>query len=183
MRELALHILDIAQNSLSAGAKNVSLEVDEQPGQDRLTISICDDGRGMDAETVTRVLDPFVTSRKTRRVGLGLPLFAAAAKRCDGDLTIRSAPGRGTRVEAWFRHSHIDRAPLGDIPTTIATLVSLNPQCDFVYTHRRGEEVLQLSTLDIRRQVGDVPLDHPEIFGFISQYLQEGLTRLGVSGS
>lgn len=183
MRELALHILDIVQNSLAAGARSISVDVDEQPASDLLTITIADDGRGMDPEMVSRVLDPFTTSRQTRKVGLGLPLFAAAARRCDGDLRIESEPGRGTRVTARFRLSHIDRAPLGDIPGTIATLTSLNPDRDFFYSHRRGASDFSFSTAAVRTRLGEVPLSHPDVFGFIRQYLQDGLTELETAGS
>lgn len=183
MRELALHVLDIVQNSLAAGARNIAVEVDEQLDRDLLTITIIDDGKGMDAATVAKVLDPFTTSRQTRRVGLGLSLFAAAARRCDGNLTIQSEPGRGTRVTARFRYSHIDRAPLGDIPGTIASLISLNPDREFSYSHRRGDSTLSLSTVTMRGQLGEVPLSHPDVFVFIRQYLQDGLTSLGTAGS
>ncbi len=122
MRELALHLLDIAENSISAGAQNICIRVEEDLHNDRLRMSVEDDGRGMDAEMVARVVDPFVTSRTTRKVGLGIPLLKAAAEGCEGGLMIESQPGKGTLVSVDFQHSHIDRMPLGNLAGTLLTL-------------------------------------------------------------
>ncbi|RPI30832.1 MAG: ATP-binding protein, partial [Chloroflexota bacterium] len=111
MREIALHLLDIAENSVAAGAKNIAISVCEDLTSDRLRASVSDDGKGMDADLVARVTDPFVTSRTTRKVGLGIPLFKAAAEACNGCLDIVSQPGKGTCIEVEFQHSHIDRMP------------------------------------------------------------------------
>ena len=123
MRELALHLLDIAQNSVSAHARNITISVEEDSRADRLRCSVIDDGVGMDAETVQLVTDPFVTSRVTRNVGLGIPLLKAAAEACEGGMWIHSTPGIGTRIDVEFQHSHIDRMPLGDLAETFLTLV------------------------------------------------------------
>ncbi|MCX7706798.1 MAG: ATP-binding protein, partial [Anaerolineae bacterium] len=139
MRELSLHILDALQNSLEAGATLVELTVDEDLAADRLTIVIRDNGRGMDEATLARVTDPFFTTRKTRHVGLGIPLFKAATERCNGDFVITSAPGKGTTLEATFQHSHIDRAPLGDMVGTLLSFI-LGGTCDVRYVHRRRQE-------------------------------------------
>ncbi len=123
MRELALHLLDIAENSVAADAGKIQIEVSEDTLADRLKMSVEDDGRGMDEALVARVVDPFVTSRTTRKVGLGIPLLKAAAEACKGGLTIQSALGKGTRIEVEFQRSHIDRMPLGDLGATFLTLV------------------------------------------------------------
>ena len=135
MRELSLNILDIAQNSLSAGAGLVTLTVDEDSGADSLTLRVEDDGRGMDADTLQRVRDPFYTTRTTRKVGMGIPLFRMAAEMTGGSLDIVSEPGKGTAVTASFSLSHIDRMPLGDMAGTVTALIRLNPGVDFVYRH------------------------------------------------
>ena len=109
MRELSLHLLDIVQNALEAGASRVQITVNEDARHNRLTITVEDNGRGMDAEMLARVADPFFTTRKTRHVGLGIPLFKAAAQRCAGDLIITSEPGQGTKVVAEMQRDHIDR--------------------------------------------------------------------------
>ena len=123
MRELSLHILDILQNSVEAGATRVELSVVEDLAADRLTIEVRDNGRGIPPDKLPHVFDPFYTSRKTRHVGLGLPLLKAAAERCNGDATIVSEVGAGTTLTAIFQHSHLDRAPLGDMTGTLLSFV------------------------------------------------------------
>lgn len=178
MRELALHVLDIVQNSLAAEARNVMVEIDEQPDEDRLTISITDDGRGMDQETANRVLDPFVTTRHTRKVGLGLPLLLAATQRCNGDLLINSSPGKGTKVTASFRYHHLDRAPVGDIAQTMASLITLNGSVDISYRHIFGTHRFSIATSDVRARIGNMLLNHPDVYCFIRDYLSENISKL-----
>jgi len=132
MQELSLNILDVAQNSVRAGATLTEITVDEQPADDRLTISIRDNGCGMAPEQVRQVTDPFFTTRTTRRVGLGVPLLKMAAELTGGSLEITSEPGRGTSLRAVFGLNHIDRMPLGDIAATICSLVQCNPDIDFL---------------------------------------------------
>ena len=127
MRELALHILDLVENSVSAQAQNISICVVEDYAADRLSISVQDDGRGMDADTVAKVIDPFVTSRTTRKVGLGIPLLKAAAEMCEGTLTIDSKLGSGTLIAVDIQLSHIDRMPLGDLAETYLSLLVAHP--------------------------------------------------------
>jgi signal transduction histidine kinase len=121
MREITLHLLDIAENSVAAGAKNIDIYIEENLLKDRLYLSIEDDGKGMDEETVKAITDPFTTSRTERKVGLGIPLLKNAAEACEGSLTVTSALGKGTKIEATFQHSHIDRMPLGDVGHNIFT--------------------------------------------------------------
>jgi hypothetical protein len=190
VRELSLHILDVVQNSLEAGATHIQLLVDEDVRADRLTIEVRDNGRGMDQELLRRVLDPFVTTRTTRRVGLGLPLLAAAARRCNGQLEIQSEPGKGTTVTVVFQHSHIDRAPLGDMVSTIISILLANPLVDFEYTHRvdaapqneaapRSEaSEFRFTTREIRQELGDVPLSHTSVIQWLREFLTENLAAL-----
>jgi len=152
VRELSLHILDIAENAIAAGADTIAIRVAECPSADGLTITIHDNGRGMPQDKIRHIDDPFVTTRKTRRVGLGLSLLVAAAKRCEGDVTATVEPGKGTTVAAVFRHSHIDRAPLGDIGGTLATLIVGNPHIDFIYTHSVEERAFVLDTRRLKSE-------------------------------
>ena len=152
MRELSLHILDIAENAIAAGADSIDIRVAEIPSTDQLTITIHDNGRGMPPGKLRHLDDPFVTTRKTRRVGLGLSLLAAAAKRCEGHMTATVEPGNGTMVTAVFRYSHIDRAPLGDIAGTLATLIVGNPHIDFIYTHSVEERAFILDTRRLKSE-------------------------------
>lgn len=177
MRELSLHILDALENSLAAGATRVELTIDEDTVADRLHITIQDNGRGMSPEQVARVFDPFYTTRKTRHVGLGLPLFQAAARRCNGDVTISSQVGQGTRLEATFQHSHIDRAPLGDMTRTLLAFL-LGGTCDLYYRHRVDERVFEFDTAEIRAELGDVPLSHPAVRRWLQDYIAAGESTL-----
>ncbi len=171
LRELALHVLDLAENSLNAGASLVTIEVVEDVAADRLTLRVADNGRGMNAETAVRVVDPFFTTRSTRKVGLGLPFLKQAAEMCNGALTIDSRVGQGTAVTANFQRSHIDRMPLGDLPGTILTLIVGNPQADFVFRHAIGDKSVELDTRPIKVELGDVALSEPEVIQYLKAVL------------
>ncbi len=175
MRELALHLLDIAENSVAADPKAIRISVDEDLKKDRLILCVEDDGRGMDEELVARVSDPFVTSRTTRKVGLGIPLLKAAAEACNGYLHIHSAPGRGTRLEAEFQRSHIDRMPLGDIAGTMLALVIAWPKIHWIFRYRVNGAEYIFDDEPIKQELADVPLSEPSILAFIRESLQEGI--------
>lgn len=178
MRELSLHILDIAQNSIAAKATEIEIRVTISTVKDLLEIEIEDNGSGMTPEMAERVLDPFVTTRTTRKVGLGLPLFQAAAEQCEGGLSIDSTPGEGTLVKVSFKFSHIDRVPLGNIASTMVTLIQGNPDTDFLYLHRYDDEEYDLSTKVLREELDEVPLNHPMVLAFIAKDMKEGLEEL-----
>lgn len=175
MLELALHILDISENSVRAGATTVFIDIAEDRRNDRLAIEIRDDGAGMDEATVKKAMDPFYTSKKVRRIGLGLPMLAEAAEMAGGSFTIESREGRGTRVAVNFRLSHIDRQPLGDVAGALMALIAGNAGVDFVYRHECEGDPFTLDTREIRGEIGDVPINHMEVLKFIRQHLMEGL--------
>ncbi len=152
MEDLSLHILDIAENSISASAKRIEIRIDEDEGKDLLTIEIKDDGKGMDEQTLQKVLDPFYTTRTTRRVGLGLSLLAQATRESDGTIELDSNPGKGTTIKANFRFSHLDRKPMGDIDETIRTLVVGHPEIDFLYEHKKNNSVYHFDTRETERK-------------------------------
>ncbi len=181
MLELSLHILDIVENSTRAGARNVRIEIHEDIAEDRLIIDINDDGEGMDEDTLRKALDPFFTTKKVRRVGLGLPMLAEAAERTGGRLTLESREGRGTRVRVEFGYSHIDRQPLGDMPGTILALIAGNPEVNFTYCHRRNGLFYRLDTSEIKEEIGDIPVNHTEVLKFIRETMEEGLKGIGFS--
>lgn len=151
MEDLSLHVLDIAENAIRALAKRVEIMIVEDKGNDLLTLEIKDDGRGMDEKMRKKVLDPFFTTRTTRRIGLGLPLLAQSARESGGDMELKSRLGEGTKVKATFRYSHPDRKPLGDMAQTMLTLIAGNPQVDFIYEHREGDAVYRLDSREMRR--------------------------------
>ncbi|MBQ8684392.1 MAG: sensor histidine kinase [Clostridia bacterium] len=178
MKELSLNILDITENSVKAGATLTHIELVETA--DTLTVTITDDGCGMTEETVRRVTDPFYTTRTTRPVGLGLPLLRMAAEQTGGSVTVESRhrdahpDNHGTRVTAVFHHRHIDCPPLGDVVSTVITLIQGHPDTDFRFTHTRptGDPV-ELDTRQLRQVLEDVPLDSFEVLQWIKGFLDE----------
>lgn len=179
MREITLHLLDLAENSVSAGAQTVQIAVCEDLIADKLTASVEDNGRGMDPETVKKVTDPFYTSRTTRKVGLGIPLLKGAAEECNGGLTISSKPGAGTRVEVSFQHSHIDRMPLGNLSSTFLGLTVAHPEVHWIfrYTARNvgAEETFEFDDQPVKETLEDVPLTHPDVLAYLRETLEDGL--------
>lgn len=181
MRELSLHLLDIAENGLRAGADLIELTIEESHGDDRLIVTVADNGSGMPQEKLKDPSDPFITTRTVRRVGLGLSLLSAAAQRCDGKLEIDSAPGKGTKVIASFRHSHIDRAPIGDMAGTLATLIMGNPQIDYVYTHLIDGRDFSLDTREIKAQMPDLSLQDPAVIHHLTEMIRSNLEQLAAA--
>ncbi|HEX5838868.1 MAG TPA: ATP-binding protein [Anaerolineales bacterium] len=180
MREIALHLLDIAENSVAAEGKNISVHVLEDLVQDRLTVSVIDDGRGMDAATVEQVQDPFYTTRTTRPVGLGIPLLKLAAEQADGSFSLQSEPGKGAWVEAEFRHSHIDRMPLGDLSATFLTLLISHPNIDWTFLYRltdknRKSREFLFESAELKNELGDISLTEPEVLTFLRGIFEEGI--------
>ncbi len=175
MRELALHILDIAENSISAGASQIRIEIDEQLKEDILKISIEDNGKGMNEEMLAKITDPFITSRTTRKVGLGIPFFKAAAEACEGSFSIESQPGIGTRVEAVFRHSHIDRMPVGDIIGTFLTLLIGTPEVHWLFEYKMDDRHFVFDDEPIKETLDGIPLTEPAVMKFIRETLEEGV--------
>ncbi|HEY4692004.1 MAG TPA: ATP-binding protein [Bellilinea sp.] len=175
MRELSLHLLDIAENSIAAQAITVEIAIREDNRKDRLYLSVCDDGKGMDYEMAAQVIDPFVTTRTTRKVGLGIPLLKAASEACNGFLEIHSTPGIGTRLEVEFQNSHIDRMPLGDIASTILHLVIANPQIHFIFRHQVDENEFFFDDEPIKRELADIPLSDPLVISYLRDEIEAGI--------
>lgn len=173
MKELSLNVLDIAHNSISAGAKLIEIIIDSQ--DELLMITIKDDGCGMDEKMLETVTDPFTTSRKTRRVGMGLPLFKLAAEQTEGSLSIESAQGVGTTVTAVFHTDHIDCPPAGDMASTASMLAgALGNGTELKFTERKNEKEFTLFTGEIREILGpDVPLSEPEVQEWLRGYVEE----------
>ena len=173
MRELSLNVLDIAQNSISAGASLIEIEIAEDTQKNEMIIGIYDNGRGMTPEQVQNVQDPFFTTRTTRKVGMGIPLFKLAAEQTGGSLSIESEVGAGTRVTARFKTDSIDFTPLGDIDSTIITLITMNTDRDFIYRFKVDEKEFTLSTAELNEILGGVPLSEPSVTQWIKEYLHE----------
>ena len=177
MKELSLHMLDIAQNSISAGASRIALTVEEEGGRIRLVVT--DDGRGMSPEFLAAAADPFTTTRTTRKVGMGLALYLLAAEQTGGRLSIDSAQGQGTTVTATFDRNHLDCPPLGDLAGTVALLIQGSPELELHYCHTAPGGEAELSTVELKEVLGDdISLAEPEIFAWIQNYLSEQEAQL-----
>lgn len=173
LTELSLNILDIAENSVRANASLIEITVQVESANDLLTITIKDNGCGMTSEQLSQISDPFFTSRKTRRVGLGIPFFKYSAEITGGQFTIESELNKGTIVTASFVLSHIDRMPMGDISSTIHNLVVYHPENDFVYCYEYNQNAFTLDTRELRDILGDIPFNTPDVSNYIKSYLIE----------
>jgi anti-sigma regulatory factor (Ser/Thr protein kinase) len=183
MREIALHLLDIAENSAAADSRNISIEVHEDLYKDLLTASVTDDGRGMDAETAKNVQDPFYTTRTTRKVGLGIPLLKLAAQQAEGSFSLQSEPGKGTKVEAVFRHSNIDRMPLGDLSATFLTALIAHPAIHWIFGYQVTDRIgtsqeFVFDDAELKSELGGLSLTEPEILTFVRSMIEEGIEAL-----
>ncbi len=177
MKELSLNILDIAENSIKAGATIITIELFETA--DMLKFSISDDGCGMKPDFLAAVTDPFTTTRTTRPVGLGIPLLKLAAEQTGGKVEISSKhiedypDSHGTVTTATFFKNHIDAAPLGDIVETVVTLIQCNPDREFLFIHQMEEKRAELDTRELKTVLGDIPLNNIEVILWIKEYLNE----------
>ncbi len=178
MLELAAHILDIAENSVRAGARLIEIGIAEDTASDSLSIEIIDDGQGMNQEEIKKVLDPFYTTKTVRRVGLGLPLLADAARRSGGHLNLESQEGKGTTVRATFGLNHVDRQPMGNIISTLIVLIAGNSDVDFFFKYRHNDRQSEFDTRIIRHEIEDVSINHPEILKYIRGVLDEGFSEI-----
>lgn len=149
MEDLSLHILDVVENSIAAGASKIEILITEDQAENLLVVEINDNGRGMSQEILDKVLDPFYTTRTTRRVGMGLSLLAQSAEESNGKFEISSKEGSGTAVKATFQYDHIDRKPLGDLKSTFIALLTSYPDINFVYSHTDEEGEFVLDTNDL----------------------------------
>ena len=172
MEELSLHILDLVENCIAAGAKCVAVRIRENRPEDFLSIEIADDGSGMSEGILKTATDPFFTTRTTRRVGLGLPLFEQAARMAGGEVEIESRPGAGTKVTGVFKYSHLDRQPLGDVAGTLLSLVVGNPEIEFRYRHETDHAEISFSSREIKTQLGGKPISSPEGIAAVRRSLE-----------
>lgn len=178
MKDLALHILDIMQNSVMAGATLVLVQIDEVPDKNEYRVKFTDNGKGMDSEMIHQVTDPYFTTRTTRKVGLGLPLLKQNAERTGGRMIIHSEPGKGTEVDVVFIYNHIDRLPTGDIPGTLALTVSSYPAIDFVYSHHTPYGTFVFDTVEIKETLGDLPISNPQVIAFMKNLIRDNLKEI-----
>ncbi len=179
MEDLSLHILDIGENSITAGASLIQITINENSEENTLFLKIQDNGTGLDEETRKKVLDPFYTTKGSKRIGLGLPLLAQAAREAGGELTLRSEAGKGTTVLARFVLDHIDRKPLGNIAETLVTLIAAKGrEVDIFYRHFKNGKDFLVDTREIKEGLQDVPITSPEVLNFLKDAVNNGLKDL-----
>jgi hypothetical protein len=175
LRELSLHLLDIAENSIAARATIIRMMVEENTFIDRLRLTVEDNGIGMDKEMAAKVTDPFVTSRTTRKVGLGIPLLKEAAEASNGSLELWSEKGQGTRICVEFQRSHIDRMPLGNLAETYRSLAITSPEINWLLGYRFDDYEFLYDQKEVRDELGEIPFSDPAVIRYIRQTFEEGL--------
>lgn len=178
MTDLSLHVIDIIQNSLSAGATLIHLTVKEFEKKNLLEISIVDNGRGMSSDAVKSLENPFFTSRTTRRVGMGIPLFKDSALQSGGDLEIESEVGVGTTIRAFFELNHIDRPPLGDIANSFMLMVSANPEKEFIFDYIMEQGSYRFDTVEVKEVLEGMSIGDPALFSLLEGMIKSNLDQL-----
>lgn len=181
MIELSLHILDIAQNSIRAKAKQLTIKIEEQLQNNWFRIEITDNGSGMSNEQIEKVTDPFFTTRTTRKVGLGIPLLKHTAEQTGGKFEIQSEPGKGTSLKISLGLKHIDRPILGDIAGTLIILANNEIDTDIKYIHQTEKGIYIFDTAEIKQTLDDVPLSNPEIQHYLKEMIKENLEQIQIS--
>jgi len=177
VRELALHLLDIAENSVAAKAQNITISVNEDSSADKLEMCVIDDGIGMDEATVVRVVDPFYTSRTTRKVGLGLPFLKQAAEACNGSLQIQSTLRKGTQVKVTFQRSNIDRMPLGDLAGTFLSLLIANPDINWDFNYAVDGREFKFESLPVTQALEGISLTEPSVLTYLRELIESGVAE------
>ncbi len=182
MRDLSLHILDIVQNSIKAKASEITIVLTQKPDtklkKNFLALRISDNGIGMDSELLQAAEDPFVTTRDTRKVGLGLPLLKEAALKCDGEFKLSSQKNVGTEVLATFSINHIDRLPIGEVGETMITLIQSSPQIRFVLNLKSEKGEFRLDTLEIAKSLEGVVITEYLIINWLNEYIDDNIKNI-----
>lgn len=178
MKELSMHILDIVMNSVKAEASLIEVEIEDSIKKNILKVTIKDNGKGMSKETLNKVVNPFYTTRDTRKVGLGLPMLKEACDRCNGYFNIFSELGKGTIVTASFERNNIDRAPLGSMGVTVMTIINSLENCELIYNHKTDKSSFQLNTSQIKEILDGVDIKSNEIMLWIKEYVDENIKEL-----
>jgi anti-sigma regulatory factor (Ser/Thr protein kinase) len=177
MKEIALHILDLVQNSIHAHAQQVEIEITEDIPGNKLEIKITDDGDGLNQGSIKQIQDPFFTT-KNKKTGLGIPLFKQHAEMTGGSFHIKSETGSGTTIQAVFEHNHIDRQPFGNMASTLTGLIRTNPDIRFLYKHKNGNKVFELDTHEITKELDGLEITNREIICFLEHMIKENLLEI-----
>lgn len=180
MKDISMHILDIAQNSISAGAGKLEITINEDVDNDTYIVIIKDNGRGMSRDFVAKVTDAYTTTRTTRKIGLGIPLLKQNVERTEGDFMIESEEGVGTTITASFILSHPDRLPIGDIAGTVVLLTSANPELNILYHHKTNTGEYIYDTTEINNTLDGISVTEPSVIRFLKEMINENLQSIGI---
>jgi len=178
MKNMALHIMDIVQNSIQAKSSEIFIEINIDEAKQSTIVEIIDNGSGMDATYLKKVIDPYTTSRTTRNVGLGIPLLKMNAESTGGSFSIQSNLNQGTKVQAVFNNNHLDCIPAGDIPGVIMLLIGANPTIDFHYLYQTSAGEFKLSTSEVKKTIENIPINDPEVLHFLKEMIQENMENI-----
>jgi len=180
MNNISMHILDIAQNSIRAEATKIEIFINENEEKNLFTLSIKDNGFGMDEDFLAIVADPYTTTRTTRKVGMGVPLLKHSAEQSGGYIKVYSERLVGTTIQAVFQSNHIDRPPLGDIAGTIILIAAANPEIEIKYIHQKNNKKYEFNTIEIKEILGDIRINNPKIRNMLKELIQENLKEIYV---
>lgn len=178
MKELSMHILDIATNSVRADAREIKILIKEDHQNNQFIFNITDDGKGIEADMLEAIRNPFTTSRKLRNVGLGIPLLNDNCQLCDGYLKINSEIGVGTELESMMVYDHIDRPPMGDIASTMAGLMTSNEHINIIYEHWINDQSFDISTNELKDALDGVPLTEMSVYQWLKNFVEENIGEL-----
>ena len=179
MKELAMHVYDLMENSTAANSTEVSLTIRDSLKDNVYAFTIKDNGKGMSPEFLAKVTDPYTTSRTTRKVGLGLPLIKMNTENCGGGMRLQSEVGKGTVLEFWFQHDHWDRPPMGDLAGTIVMLCAAHEDIHIVYTHITDEGEFTFDTNEIHEALDGMSMNDIKVMGWLKDMVQENLESIG----
>ncbi len=183
MEELSLHLIDLIENSISAKASLIKILIEVSKSNDLIKIVIEDNGEGMNEEEIEKAKDPFFTTKKNKKVGLGIPIFAQIVESCGGRFEIVSQKGKGTKVNAEMKLSHIDRPPLGDLASTLFTSIIGHPDVDFLIKIKTDEGIVEINTAEIKEFLGESSFNHPEVIIFLRENIDreiKGILKGGI---
>ena len=181
MKELAMHVYDLMENSMAAGAKDVKLTIKDSLKDNVFHFTIEDNGKGMSKEFLAKVTDPYTTSRTTRKVGLGLPLIKMNTERCGGGMKIESEVGVGTKLEFWFEHNNWDRPPMGDLSGTLVMLLSAHEDIHFVITYKTDKDEFVLDTDELKEALDGMSMNDIHIINYLKEMVEENLKEIGAN--
>ncbi|MBQ3949425.1 MAG: sensor histidine kinase [Bacteroidales bacterium] len=178
MKELAMHVYDLMENSTAANSTEVKLTIRDSLKDNIYAFTIEDNGKGMTPEFMAKVTDPYTTSRTTRKVGLGLPLIKMNTENCGGGMKLQSEVGKGTRLDFWFQHNHWDRPPMGDLAGTIVMLCAAHEDIHIIYKHITDEGEFVFDTDEIHEALDGMSMNDVKVMGWLKDMVQENLEAI-----